>query len=122
MLGKDDVLVSVEDFVMQKCFEVDFDYEEGNEFYLTAVDGGGWQVTLLFRRKNLARIFLSSAGLALRGIDFADFVRLDNVESSLQRYARSVRHSLPGQPLGPGLSQLHFESVHQMKARQTLRF
>ena len=122
MLGKDDVLVSVEDFVMQKCFEMDFDYEEGNELYLTAVDGGGWQVTLLFRRKNLARIFLSSAGLALRGIDFADFVRLDNVESPLQRYARSVRHSLSGQSLGPGLSQLHFESVHQLKARGTLQF
>ena len=43
-IGKDDILVSVEEFVMQKCFEIDLDADGDNDRYSSIVDGGGWQV------------------------------------------------------------------------------
>ena len=45
-IGKDDVLVSVEEFVMQKCFEIDWDADGDNDRFSSVVDGGGWQVRL----------------------------------------------------------------------------
>lgn len=45
-IGKDDALVSVEEFVMQKCFEIDLDSDGDNDRYSSIVDGGRWQVAL----------------------------------------------------------------------------
>lgn len=65
--GKNDELVTVEEFVMQKCLEVDTDREGENVKYLQLMDGGGWQVFSRYSTPSRFSLLCNQlfAGLAL---------------------------------------------------------